>query len=79
MLMEGVTAPDVARYIQEERSELTEVSQDALAKALSARRRKRQQSTGWWGADPDELEDEGEALREEGVCRRKRPRRCGRR
>jgi hypothetical protein len=65
MLMEGVTAPDVAKYIQEEKSELLDVSQDALAKALSARRRKRQQSTGWWGADPDEEENEGDELREE--------------
>lgn len=78
MLMEGISAPDVAKYIQEEKSELVEVSAEALAKALSARRRKRQQSTGWWGSDPDQEEDEGDALREELRQYRRMPQTPGR-
>lgn len=43
MLLEGVSAPDVAKYIQEEMGELKDVDPKALASALRVRRRQKEE------------------------------------
>ena len=58
MLLENVPAPDVAKFVQETKKELTDVNSRTLSNALSARRRQRQEKSGWWGTEPSEDEDE---------------------
>jgi hypothetical protein len=50
MLLEGTPASDVARFIQQDQGELTEVNEKTLATALLARRLQRQEVTKWFGA-----------------------------
>jgi len=62
MLLEGVPVADVAKFIQKDQGELTDVDEKTLANALGVRRQQRQEVAGYFGAsaprvDIDDLDD----------------------
>jgi hypothetical protein len=62
MLLEGVPVVDVAKFIQKDQGELTDINEKTLANALGARRLQRQEVDGYFGAriprvDIDDLDD----------------------
>jgi hypothetical protein len=58
MLLENTPGAAVAKFIQKERGELTDVNPESLANALLARQRQIQSTDGWWGAPRAEVVDQ---------------------
>lgn len=56
MLLEGVALADVAKFIQQDQGELTDVPEKTLANALGARRLQRIEVDGYYGVGRPELD-----------------------
>lgn len=58
MLMEGVSAPDIAKYLHNEQEVLLNFDEESIAAALQLRRRQKQQAARQYHAEESEGEDD---------------------